>query len=141
MTDGFANLGIVGHSASLQPLSRLSSATVDNYGERYKAGTALVQRADFNTLDNPFGWTADKRADKWRAEPAAGLHFVSFTATASIFERVRRAMDGHYPDGKGTGLDPRDAELGFNSILRTTHRQNFLVPPRAHRSFPLAELA
>jgi len=141
VTDGFTNLGIVGHSASLQPLSRLPSATVDNYGEHYKAGTALVQRADFNTLDNPFGWTADKRGDKWRAEPAAGLHFVSFTATASIFERVRRAMDGHYPDGKGTGLDPRDAELGFNSILQTTHRQNFLVPPRAHRSFPLAELA
>ena len=139
--DGLVNQGIIGHSASLQPVSRLSSATLDNYGERYEAGTALVQRADFNTLENPFGWTIDKRADKWRAEPAAGLNFVSFTATASIFERVRRAMDGHYPDGKSTGLDPHDEELGLNSILRTTHRQNFLVPPRAHRSFPLAELA
>jgi hypothetical protein len=141
VTDGFVANGIVGHSASLQPQSRLASAAVDNYGERYEAGTALVQRADFNTLDNPFSWTSDKRTDRWRAEPAAGLHFVSFTATSSIFERVRRAMDGHYPDGKGTGLPPRDAELGFNSVLRTTHRQNFLVPPRAHRSFPLAELA
>ena len=139
--DGFESNGIVGHSASLQPLSRLAAATVDNYGKRYAAGTALVQRADFNTLENPFGWTIDKRGDGWRAKPAAGLHFVSFTATASIFERVRRAMDGHYPDGKGTGLPPRDAELGLNNILRTTHRQNFLVPPRAHRSFPLAELA
>jgi hypothetical protein len=138
--DGFESNGIVGHSASLQPLSRLAAATVDNYGRRYAAGTALVQRADFNTLENPFGWTSDKRADRWQAKPAAGLHFVSFTATASIFERVRRAMDGHYPDGRGTGLPPRDAELGLNSILRTTHRQNFLVPPRAHRSFPLAEL-
>ena len=139
--DGLVNQGIVGHSASLQPMSRLSSATVDNYGERYEAGTALVQRADFNTLDNPFGWTIDKRGDRWRAEPAAGLHFVSFTATASIFEHVRRAMDGRYPDGKHTGLAPHDERLGFNSVLRTTHRQNFLVPPRAHRSFPLAELA
>jgi len=25
-------------------------------------------------------------------------------------------------------------------VLRTTHRQNFLVPPREYRSFPLAEL-
>jgi len=25
-------------------------------------------------------------------------------------------------------------------VLLTTHRQNFLVPPRRHRSFPLAEL-
>jgi len=146
--EGFANQGIVGHSASLQPVSRLSSETVDNYGERYAAGTALVQRADFNTLENPFGWTADKRADGWEAGPAAGLHFVSFTATASIFERVRSAMDGHYPNGEtirggaqGAVLASRDPELGFNSILRTTHRQNFLVPPRARRSFPLAELA
>lgn len=139
--DGLVNQGIVGHSASLQPVSRLSSTTVDNYGQRYAAGTALVQRSDFNTLENPFGWTIDKRRDGWRSEPAAGLHFVAFTATASIFERVRRAMDGRYPDGKGTGLGPRDEELGFNSVLRTTHRQNFVVPPRAHRSFPLAELA
>ena len=137
VTDGFVANGIVGHSASLQPQSRLASATVDNYGERYEAGTALVQRADFNTLDNPFSWTSGKRTDRWNAEPAAGLHFVSFTETSSIFERVRRAMDGHYPDGKGTGLPPHDAELGLNSVLRTTHRQNFLVPPRAHRSFRL----
>ena len=30
---------------------------------------------------------------------------------------------------------------GFNSVLETTHRQNFLVPPRRHRAFPLAELS
>ena len=65
--DGFASNGIVGHSASLQPLSRLAAATVDHYGTRYKAGTALVQRADFNTLENPFGWTSAKRKDGWRA--------------------------------------------------------------------------
>ena len=29
---------------------------------------------------------------------------------------------------------------GLNSVLTTTHRQNFLVPPRIHRSFPLVEL-
>jgi len=139
--DGFVNMGIIGHSASLQPVSRLPSPHVDNYGERYAAGTALVQRADFNTLDNPFGWTSDKRADRWKPDPAAGLHFVSFTATASIFEHVRRAMDGHYPDRHSPGLPPHDEELGFNSVLQTTHRQNFLVPPRARRSFPLAELA
>ena len=50
-------------------------------------------------------------------------------------------MDGRYPDGNHTGLDPHDERLGLNSVLRNTHRQNFLVPPRAHRSFPLAELA
>jgi hypothetical protein len=31
-------------------------------------------------------------------------------------------------------------EQGMNSVRRTTHRQNFLVPPRRSRSFPLVEL-
>ena len=60
------------------------------------------------------------------ADPAAGLHFVSFTATASIFEHVRRAMDGHYPDRHGPGSHRTMRSSGFNSVLRTTHRQNFL---------------
>ena len=33
-----------------------------------------------------------------------------------------------------------DDQIGINSAMRATHRQNFLVPPRSHRSFPLAEL-
>jgi len=28
----------------------------------------------------------------------------------------------------------------FNNVLKATHRQNYLVPPRVHRSFPPAEL-
>jgi hypothetical protein len=30
-------------------------------------------------------------------------------------------------------------QAGFNQFLGTTHRQNFLVPPRASHSFPLVE--
>jgi hypothetical protein len=30
--------------------------------------------------------------------------------------------------------------MGINHVIRATHRQNFLVPPRVHRSFPLSEL-
>jgi hypothetical protein len=48
-------------------------------------------------------------------------------------------MDGQLPGGT-IHLGPRAREQGFNQILSTTHRQNFLVPPRRHRSFPLAEL-
>ena len=48
-------------------------------------------------------------------------------------------MDGEFPGGK-IAFTPRDRSQGFNSILSTTHRQNFLVPPRRHRSFPLAEV-
>jgi hypothetical protein len=68
------------------------------------------------------------------------LHFVVFNPSSDDFHRNRRAMDGVLPDGTRLPLRARDRNQGFNSVLRTTHRQNFLVPPRRHRSFPLAEL-
>jgi hypothetical protein len=49
-------------------------------------------------------------------------------------------MDGSFPGGATVDLPPRDRGQGINSVLQTTHRQNFLVPPRRHRAFPLAEL-
>ena len=73
-------------------------------------------------------------------EPAAGVHFVVFNPSSDDFRRVRLAMDGILPDGSRLELEPRSIGQGLNSVLRTTHRQNFLVPPRAHRSFPLSEL-
>jgi hypothetical protein len=49
-------------------------------------------------------------------------------------------MDGRYADGTVLPIPPRSPAMGLNGVLRTTHRQHFLVPPRAHRSFPLSEL-
>jgi hypothetical protein len=49
-------------------------------------------------------------------------------------------VDGVLPGGAKLSVSPRNRAAGFNSVLTTTHRQNFLVPPRRHRSFPLAEL-
>jgi hypothetical protein len=132
--------GAVGHSAVIQPTSRLQADIVGRDGVRYPKGTAVPQRADFNTLDNPFFWSGDPDRDRQSDEPAAGLHFAVFTPTSDDFHRTRLAMDGIYPDGTSVPLHPRARGQGFNSILRTTHRQNFLVPPRRHRSFPLVEL-
>ena len=73
-------------------------------------------------------------------EPAAGVHFVVFNPTSDDFHRNRLAMDGVCPDGEKLPFAPRARGQGFNAVLETTHRQNFLVPPRRHRSFPLAEL-
>jgi hypothetical protein len=113
---------------------------VANDGRHFLKGTAIPQRADFNTLDNPFFWSSRPEIDGQVDEPAAGLHFVVFTPTADDFHRTRLAMDGILPDGSSVPLDPRSRAQGFNSILRPTHRQNFLVPPRRHRAFPLVEL-
>ncbi len=110
-------------------------------GTRYPKGTAVPQRADFNTLDNPFFWSADPARDAFSEEPAAGLHFLIFNPTSDDFRRTRLAMDGVLPGRHRVSSSRREAAgRGFNSILATTHRQNFLVPPRAHRSFPLSEL-
>ena len=132
--------GIIGHSSSLQPASRLQQDIRGSDGTLYAKGTAIPQRADFNTLDNPFFWSADPKGDRMGEGPAAGLHFVVFNPTSDDFHRNRLAMDGVMPGGEKLAFAPRAAGQGFNSILRTTHRQNFLVPPRRHRSFPLVEL-
>ena len=106
-------------------------------GTRYAKGTAVPIRADFNTLDNPFEYSLNPAEVGQGA--AAGVHFVVFNPSSDDFHRTRLAMDGVLP-GATLPLAPRDRNQGFNQILRTTHRQNFLVPPRRNRSFPLAEV-
>jgi hypothetical protein len=130
----------IGHSASLQTVSRLATTAVGTSGAVYGPGTAIPHRADFNTLDNPFAWSADPTRDGMADGAAAGVHFVVFNPSSDDFNRGRLAMDGVLPDGTRLPFAPRDRGQGFNSILRTTHRQNFIVPPRRHRSFPLVEL-
>jgi hypothetical protein len=132
-----ARFGGVGHSATIQTVSRLRADTRDAYGVIRPSGTAIIQRADFNTLDNAFASSAVE--NEASATPAAGLHFVAFAPTSDLFNRSRRAMDGALGDGSSLPLDARAAALGFNSFIHATHRQNFLAPPRAHRSFPLVD--
>ena len=136
----FKLAGRFGHSASIQTSSRLLQDTTGEDGTVYVKGTAIPQRADFNTLDNPFAWSADPTRDQVVSGAAAGVHFVVFNPSSDDFHRNRLAMDGVLPDGTTLPLQPGARGQGFNSVLRTTHRQNFLVPPRRSRSFPLAEL-
>jgi hypothetical protein len=136
----YARYRQIGHSGSIQPASRLERDVVGVDGTRYSKGTAVPQRADFNTLDNPFFWTAYEGRDTFSEEPRAGLHFVVFNPSSDDFRRTRLAMDGVMPDGTTLAFETGSTGRGFNSILATTHRQNFLVPPRAHRSFPLSDL-
>ncbi|QGN07982.1 Tat pathway signal protein [Halorhabdus sp. CBA1104] len=64
----------------------------------------------------------------------AALHFPSLQQGISAFEDVRRAMNG-------TDLtdEPAIRQRVNNGILEyifTTHRGNFLIPPRRHRALP-----
>ena len=129
----------IGHSPAIQVTSRLERDVTGSDGTAYAKGTAVPIRADFNTLDNPFFWSSQPQRDQVSPEARAGLHFVVFNPTSDDFHRNRLAMDGVLPEGPRLPLPPRDPGQGFNSVLTTTHRQSFLVPPRRHRSFPLAE--
>ena len=128
----------IGHSGAIQTTSRLDREIVGPDGTRYPRGTAVPQRADFNTLDNPFFFTASPQRDRLETQAAAGVHFVVFNPTSDDFRRNRLAMDGVLPDGTRLRFDANSPGQGFNQVLTTTHRQNFLVPPRAHRAFPVA---
>lgn len=77
-----------------------------------------------------------------RRPTSPGLHFAVFVPTSGKFHIARMFMDGILPDGTNlrTQYGLTDADIGFNAEMQATHRQNYLVPPRAHRSFPLAEL-
>ena len=130
----------IGHSASLQTVSRLASTAVGASGAIYGPGTAIPHRADFNTLDNPFAWSADPERD---ADGRRRRRRCPLRRLQPLQRRLQPRPPGdgrRLPDGTKLPFEPRDRGQGFNSILRTTHRQNFLVPPRRHRSFPLVEL-
>lgn len=144
MVKAEAAAGRVGHNSALQTATRLAQDGLDNYGRLRRKGTAVPLREDFNTLDDPFQWYVD--ANGTVQTPTAnqpGLHFAVFLPASSRFHVARTAMDGVLPDGTNLRTGPNaltDANIGINSVMAATHRQNFLVPPRARRSFPLVEL-
>jgi hypothetical protein len=127
-----------GHNSLLQQATRLGSDATDVYGKARAKGTPVPVREDFNTLDAPFTTSANPSRDGWSGKQnRPGLHFVVFVPASGRFHAARKAMDGELPDGTKLG-DPKTN--GINPMLTTTHRQNYLVPPRSHRSLPMAEL-
>jgi hypothetical protein len=125
---------IVGHNEQMQHLVRVARDTTTVYGERLVRGTVIFLRQDFDTIENPFEYWSDGPV---ASVPRPGVHFVGMAPSAQLFEQVRREMDSVELQQR-YGLP--EENVGFTKFLTTTHRQNFLLPPRAHRSFPLAEL-
>jgi hypothetical protein len=106
----------LGHLAALQRSSRAADTT------------PMHIRADgpgFDSMDVPDGSQQPK------------LQFAIFVPTADFFTTLRRNQAS--PDlTKRFGVPP--AHNGIERFITATRRQNFLVPPRRHRSFPLVEL-
>lgn len=129
-----AETGVVGHNAQMQPVSRLHEETTTAYGEKLPRGTVIFLRQDFNTVENPFGAAAHLQVSD---TPRAGVHFIGFGPSAQFYEKMRLEMDSVHHQEK---YQLKDDSIGFTGFLDTTHRQNLLLPPRAHRALPLAEL-
>jgi hypothetical protein len=125
---------IIGHNAQMQFLTRTTGETTTAYGEKLPKGTVFFLRQDFDTVENPFEFST---TDTISPTPRAGVHFIGFGPSAQHFEKVRLEMDG-IEHQQRFGLP--EENMGFTKFLVTTHRQNLLLPPRAHRAFPLAEL-
>jgi hypothetical protein len=130
---------LLGHNALLQQAARLGSTVYDNYGRRWPQGTSVPLREDFNTLDDPFAWAPGGVGPTNKP----GMHFVAFLPGHHLFHRARLAMDGVMPDGTNFRAAPYnipDQDMGINARMHASHRQNYVIPPRKNRSFPLVEL-
>jgi hypothetical protein len=139
MQDAQAPNAVLGHNALLQQAARLGADVKDNYGRLRPKGSSVPLREDFNTLDDPFAWAPGGVGPTNKP----GMHFVAFLPATRLFHRARTAMDGVMPDGTNLREAPyniSDANNGINAMMRASHRQNYLIPPRRNRSFPLVEL-
>jgi hypothetical protein len=138
-TPGNARLGAtftgesrVGHEEALQQVSRAADST------------PLHIRADgpgFDGMDVPAYRTFPTAAG---VEVPAGsnmfkLQFLIYVPTADLFARMRIAAAAQVFQKEF--LDGETDDNGLERHITATRRQNFLVPPRRHRAFPLLELA
>ena len=104
----FRRRGRIGHSSSIQTTSRLERDTLGPDGTVYRKGTAIPQRADFNTLDNPFFWSAHRAADRPRAVGRRPLRRL---------QPVERRLPPQSP-GDGRGAAERDATAARARVAR-----------------------
>jgi hypothetical protein len=128
----FTGEGRIGHNGALQQASRASD------------GTPLHIRVDgpgFDSMDVP----------AFRTFPGSGgtnvtagskqfkLQFMIFVPNANTFAQMRTAQAAQNLQKEFPNVNPDDN--GLERFITATRRQNLLVPPRRHRSFPLVELA
>jgi hypothetical protein len=106
----------LGHEAALQRSSRANDGTPVHI---------RMDGAGFDNMDVPDGSRQPK------------LEFTVFVPTAEFF-RVMRVNAAAQDLQAQFGVNPLDN--GLERFLTATRRQNFLVPPRRHRAFPLLEL-
>jgi hypothetical protein len=131
----------MGHEVCLQRTSRASD------------GTPLHIRMDgpgFDGMDVPAFQTQPQLPSISSAVPAGTsqfkLEFIIFVPTSAFFQqlRVSAASQDLFAQFGQSPTNPNGVQFSDNGLERfitATRRQNFLVPPRRNRAFPLVELA
>ena len=109
--------------------------------------SALTARSTARARRSRSGWTSTRSTTR-SSGAASGVDrdALGRRALRRLQPHERRLPPEPPRDGRraprrhAAAAPPGSRAQGLNSVLHTTHRQNFLVPPRRHRSFPLAEL-
>jgi hypothetical protein len=106
----------MGHLSTLQRSSRAAD------------GTPIHIRMDgpgFDNMDVPDGSNQPK------------LQFTAFVPTSDFFATMRRNTAAQ---DLAQQFNVPETDNGLERFITATRRQNFLIPPRRHRIFPLREL-
>jgi hypothetical protein len=119
----------IGHLDGLQRVSRAND------------GTPIHIRNDgpgLDTMDTPAFQLFPGQGTVSAGSYQFKLQFLVFVPTADFFARMRTAQASQ--DLQHQFLSDSGEDNGLERFITATRRQNFLVPPRRHRSFPLIEL-
>ena len=86
----------------------------------------------FRTFPGPGGTDVPAGSKQFK------LQFLMYVPTADLFAQMRNAAAAQQFQKQFLGGQGDDN--GLERFITATRRQNFLVPPRRHRAFPLLEL-
>jgi hypothetical protein len=117
----------LGNPTTIQP--RMGHLPALQQSSRATDGTPIHIRNDgagFDAMDVPDGSNQPK------------LQFTVFVPTAEFFRVMRESAGALQFQNPPGNVDPDDN--GLERFLTATRRQNFLIPSRTRRAFPLIEL-
>jgi hypothetical protein len=127
----FTGEGRIGHEAALQRISRAADSTplhIRNDGP----GLDGLDVPAFRTFPTNVGANMPAGSAQFK------LQFLIYVPTADFFASMRSLQASQDLQKQFTNVNPDDN--GLERFITATRRQNFLVPPRRHRAFPLLEL-
>ncbi len=128
----FTGTGRIGHEAALQQVSRASNGTPIHI-RMDGPGVDTMDVPAFRTFPGSGGVDVPAGSNQFK------LQFLIFVPTADFFAQMRTSQAAQ--NLQHQFLADQDDDNGLERFITATRRQNFLVPPRRHRAFPLLELS